>query len=65
MHRLQDIRGAELNDSRFGKRMKGEGIFAEQIRQMFSVFYRKNGISGRVPLSTESFRKIEKQMKLF
>jgi DNA repair photolyase len=31
LSRIRSIRGGKLNDSRFGKRMRGEGIFAEQI----------------------------------
>jgi ATP-dependent Clp protease protease subunit len=30
---IQQMRGGEDNDSRFGVRMKGEGIFAELIAQ--------------------------------
>jgi DNA repair photolyase len=55
--RIRAIRGGKLNDSRFGSRMSGEGIFAEQIWQLFSVARRKVGLSEDGPeLSTAAFR---------
>jgi hypothetical protein len=39
--RIRAIRGGKVNDARFGSRMRGEGIFAEQISQMFKVARRK------------------------
>jgi DNA repair photolyase len=54
---ILDIRGGKLNDPRFKSRMKGEGVFAEQIRGMFTLACRKAGIIGRSPgLSTAAFR---------
>jgi len=38
------MRVGKLNDARFGKRMGGEGIIAEQISRMFQVAHRKVGI---------------------
>ena len=35
------MRGGKLNDSGFGARMRGEGIFAGQISQIFHVARRK------------------------
>jgi DNA repair photolyase len=61
---IRAIRGGKLNESEFGKRMRGEGILAEQIRKMFRVACRKAGIAGRgLPLSTAGFcRPGESQM---
>ena len=54
------MRGGRLNDPRFGKRMTGEGIFAEQISQMFEVACRKAGFcDGGPELSTAAFRRPE------
>jgi hypothetical protein len=51
------MRGGKLNDPRFSARMRGEGIFAEQIAALFEVARRKAGIDGRGPtLSTAAFR---------
>jgi DNA repair photolyase len=56
--RIRAIRGGKLNDARFGSRMRGEGIFAEQISQMFHVACRKAGLQESGPeLSITSFRK--------
>lgn len=67
LHRLQDLRGGKLYDAKFGKRMTGEGIFADQIQQMFSVACRRAGIGGNhLNLSAESFRRPGgKQLGLF
>ena len=57
LSRIRSIRGGKLNDSRFGKRMRGEGIFAEQISQMFHVARRRaGGLDHEPELSTASFR---------
>jgi len=58
--RIRAIRGGKLNDPRFGSRMRGEGIFADQISQMFDVARRKVELAGDGPdLSTAAFRRIE------
>ena len=55
--RIRAMRGGKLNDPRFGARMRGEGIFAEQIAQMFEVARRKAGLQEHGPeLSTAAFR---------
>jgi len=56
--RIRAIRGGKLNDARFGWRMRGEGIFAEQISQMFDIARRKAGLAEDAPqLSTAAFRR--------
>jgi DNA repair photolyase len=56
--RIRAIRGGKLNDARFGSRMRGEGIFAEQISQLFKVARSKAGLNEDAPeLSTASFRR--------
>jgi DNA repair photolyase len=55
---IRALRDGKLNNSDFGARMRGDGIFAGQIRQSFGVACRKAGIDGKFPqLSTESFRR--------
>lgn len=57
LNRVREIRGGKLNDSRFGIRMKGSGIFADQIRELFQMACKKRGISSGGPeLSTRHFR---------
>lgn len=59
--RIQAIRGGKLNDSRFGSRMRGQGIYADQIHQMFDVARRKAGLPDDGPeLSTSAFRRPER-----
>jgi DNA repair photolyase len=61
LNRIRSIRGGKLNDPQFGSRMTGEGIFADQIHQMFNVACRKAGIEGNhLELSTAHFRRVEK-----
>ncbi len=63
--RIRHLRGGEkINSTQFGKRMRGEGIFAEQIRQMFEVGCRRAGMNLRPKLSTENFRRTNEQLTL-
>ena len=57
--RIRSMRGGGLNEPRFGSRMKGEGIFADHIAQLFQISCRRAGIeAGRFPkLSTAAFRR--------
>ena len=58
--RIRSMRGGKLNDSRFGARMRGEGIFAEQIHQMFEVARRKVGLADDGPeLCAANFKRPE------
>jgi DNA repair photolyase len=60
LNRIRAMRGGKLNDARFGARMRGEGVFAEQISQMFRVARRKAGLDGAGPeLSAAAFRRPE------
>ncbi len=58
LDRIRAMRHGKLNESQFGARMVGHGIFAEQIEHLFDVARRKAGIAGRsADLSTASFRR--------
>jgi len=54
---VRQMRGGRDNDPRFGSRMRGEGEFAELIRQRFHLATRKLGFGvGRdVPLDVSKF----------
>jgi DNA repair photolyase len=68
LHRLEELRGGRINDPRFGSRMRGDGIFARQIKTLFEQGRRKAGLTGpQPPLSTAHFRRPggEKQLPLF
>ena len=58
LNRIRAMRGGKLNDPNFGSRMCGEGIFAEQINQIFHVARRKAGFEEipRPTLSAAAFR---------
>jgi DNA repair photolyase len=59
--RIRSIRNGKLNSSQFGQRLRGEGLLAEQIRQLFEVACRKFGLNQRdFRLSCDSFRRPEK-----
>jgi DNA repair photolyase len=58
LNRIRSLRGGKLNDSNFGSRMKGEGVFAKQISTMFELAKRKAGLDKPFPaLSTKHFRR--------
>jgi DNA repair photolyase len=57
LNRLRAIRGGRLNDPNFGSRMRGEGVFADQIAALFEVSARKWDVLDRRPqLSAAAFR---------
>ena len=57
MSRLQQMRGGRDYDSRFGTRMKGEGIYAELLAQRFRKTCARLGLNvARRPLETRLFR---------
>ena len=60
MNRVRDMRGGKDYDSSFGKRMHGEGIWADMIRQRFEKCVMRIGLgvrSGRFSsLDTSQFR---------
>ena len=58
LERIRSLRGGRLNDPRFGSRMRGEGIFAEQIRALFHTARRRHGLDRPLPdLSAAAFRR--------
>jgi len=69
LSRIRDTRGGALNDTRFGVRMRGHGVYAEQLRSLFQVSARRHGLDQRMPpLETRHFARPEpptKQLSLF
>lgn len=49
MAAIHDMRGGKDNDPRFGARMRGEGVFADLIRQRFKVALHRCEIKGTLP----------------
>lgn len=64
---LRAARGGKLTDSDFKTRMRGEGLFAQQIEQMLKVARRRAGLPRDTPaISVEHFRRLSAgQMELF
>lgn len=67
LSRIRSMRGGKLYDATFGERLVGNGIFAEQISQIFETARRKAGIATSHPaLSCASFRRAGgEQLALF
>jgi DNA repair photolyase len=58
LRRIRDLRGGKLNDPSFGSRLRGRGIFAEEMAGLFAIACRRAGIlDGQVELSTAAFRR--------
>lgn len=56
--RVRALRDGKLYQAGFGERMRGTGIFAEQIAALFEASRRKYGLSSRGPApSTAAFRR--------
>jgi DNA repair photolyase len=57
LNRIREVRGGKLNDPRFGYRMSGQGIFAEQINKLYKAARNKAGFeTSSFKISTEHFR---------
>ena len=58
LNRVRELRGGKLYDPRFGSRMRGEGVFADQVRVLFETSKRRHGLDRpRAELSSEAFRR--------
>lgn len=67
LNQIRAIRDGKLNDPNFGSRMRGQGIFADQLRQMFHAACRRAGLPEEHPkLTAENFRRpAGPQLELF
>lgn len=58
IHQIESLHGGRVNDSRLGKRMRGEGEFAELIQQQFKMAKRKYLVGKQMPpYNLTAFRK--------
>jgi DNA repair photolyase len=67
MRQTGHVHGGSMTDSVFGRRMKGEGAYAENLERLFKIF-RKRCFAGRSmpPLDRCKFRRPERgQLALF
>ena len=54
---IRETRAGALNDSRFGHRFRGQGVYADMLAQRFRRIAGQLGLSGRTPLDTMQFRR--------
>jgi DNA repair photolyase len=58
LNRIRGVRDGGLNDPKFGSRMSGEGVYAEQIGALFELSRKKAKLTGAQPgLSAAAFRR--------
>ena len=58
-HLTQELHSGNVNDSEYGRRIKGEGQIANAIKNLFLVSYRKHFNAREFPkLSTNHFRRL-------
>lgn len=67
LNKIRSMRDGKLNDPEFGTRMRGVGVHADQIADMFSMYRKKYNLTRRINLSTGHFRRnaFDKQLSLF
>jgi len=67
VNRIKEVRGGDLNDSRWNVRMKGEGEYAKMLKELFVLNCRKYRLNDEeMKLSVEHFRGVpERQMEMF
>ena len=67
LNRIRSMRAGKLNDPNFKSRMRGEGIFADQMAELFQLAQKKAGIQDRWPrFSVDHFRRRDNdQLSLF
>jgi len=68
MKRIRDIRGGRENDSQFGRRMRGTGVYAELIQKRFESALARLSFQGMPAFDCSRFRSVRKsapQLELF
>ena len=65
-HLIENAHGGQVNDSRFGTRMRGEGNIAELVSQQYKKYTKIYGLnSEKWELDTSAFRRPGSQGSLF
>jgi DNA repair photolyase len=57
LSRVKGVRGGKMYDSDFRTRMSGDGVFAEAVKQIFTVTRKKLDFPGKPEVSANSFRR--------
>jgi DNA repair photolyase len=65
-HLIEQSHGGKVNDSQFGRRMRGEGAIANMIADQYKTYTKKYGLQHeRLGLDCTKFRRPGEQGKLF
>ncbi|WAC40429.1 PA0069 family radical SAM protein [Pedobacter sp. SL55] len=65
-HQIQDCHNGNVNDSRFGARMRGEGNFAQLMSSTFKLHCKLNGLNvKKIELNSSAFKVPQAQLNLF
>ena len=65
-HMIQSCHGGQVNDSRFGERMRGNGNIAQLISDIFKLHCRQNKLNlTPIILDSGKFRVPKAQLNLF
>ncbi|ATL46265.1 radical SAM protein [Chitinophaga caeni] len=65
-HMISSMHGGEVNDSQFGRRMRGEGNIADLIRQQYKLHTKRLGMNmDRFEFNTTLFERPKIQLSLF
>ncbi|WP_375172927.1 PA0069 family radical SAM protein [Pseudooceanicola sp.] len=57
LRRLREMHGGKLYDAQWGRRMRGEGVYARMVATRFDAATRRLGYAtGSIPLRTDLFR---------
>jgi DNA repair photolyase len=65
-HMIENAHGGQVNDSRFGTRMRGEGSIAEMVNQQYKKYSKIYGLNAeRWELDNNRFRRPGEQGSLF
>ncbi|HEY8665948.1 MAG TPA: hypothetical protein VIL86_04740 [Tepidisphaeraceae bacterium] len=69
LSRIQEIRGGKMNQTAWGLRMRGEGIFSDQMAALFKMGCKEAGLDKKsLELNTTAFRRplaMHEQLGLF
>lgn len=67
INKIKSLKDGKLNRSEFGERFRGEGPYADQIKQLVAIHSRRLGLNReQPPLNTSHFRRPETdQLNLF
>lgn len=58
LNRIKSVRGGSLNSAEFHTRMRGEGIYAKQVKDLFDMAYKKAGFDPqKITLSIDKFKR--------